>query len=168
MKCPASHGRFHSTVRLPVLFLIAGLSLPLLAGCPGTLGGKDWPPPGTGGTNGSGGASGTGGISGACNAPMMIFADKTCNATGCHSPGAQAPDLSGSDPFPNLMGKNAVSPAASACVGMPYAIAGSPPGGVLMKRISGDDCGAGTRMPPGLSLSPTEIDCVASWLSSKL
>jgi len=97
----------------------------------------------------------------------MIFAAKTCNALGCHSPGGQPPDLSGADPFPNLMGKNAASTAGVSCLGMPYVSAGTPPDGVLMKRISGDSCGPGTRMPPGPALSPTEIDCVASWLSSK-
>jgi hypothetical protein len=99
----------------------------------------------------------------------MIFGPKSCNIVGCHGANSQAPDLSVADPFTSLMGKNASSTIGSACVGMPYVTAGSPPGGVLMKRITGNTCGPTTRMPSiGDPLTHTEIDCVASWLSSKL
>lgn len=169
MKNSASHGGVPSPARLPVLALIVGLSLPvlLLGGCPGQLG-ETWPQPlmGTGGAPGTGGAGpGTGGAPApACDAPTKIFGPKLCSITGCHGPGMAPLDLSGADPFANLAGKTAMQGAG--CVDMPYVSAGNPPGGALMKRISGESCGQ--RMPPGTPLSADEINCVASWLSSKL
>ncbi len=180
MKSPAvrdhrkSDGRSFPLLGLTAV-LIAVLILPLVTGCPGMLpeaaskyGDAGGAVTGTGGMGGAG----TGGTTVAgCDAPTMVFkaGGLNCALSGCHGGAVlTAPDLSLGDPWVSLMGKNASSATASACLGMPYVVAGNPPTGVLMQRVTGESCGAGTRMPIGSTLTQDQITCLASWLTSKL
>jgi hypothetical protein len=178
MKSSVSHGRAcsyaRSIVRLPVLALLVGLSLPLLTGCPGALEGK-WPQPitgtGTGGTGGGG--TGTGGTVG-CDAETEWLKNSTkknasgvatgCASAGCHAAGGFLPNLT-TDPWGAMFGVNATQ---GTCVGMPMIGPSKPASGTLFKRLSSGDCGF--QMPFGAA-PPTDqgaVDCITAWANSKL
>jgi hypothetical protein len=147
--------RYSPTRYLGFLALGAGLLLPILSGCPGSLEGAFPPPPGMGGTGGAGGA---GGAPVDCDAPTMVFAPK---CSFCHPVLAQ-PDLT-MNPPPNLAA--VMTTMSPGCENMPIINAASPSSSVILKRISGTTCG--NQMPLNLpALSPTEIDCVTNWVIS--
>ena len=177
MKCSVSHGsarnRAFLSARLHVLAAIAGLSLPLLAGCPGSLEGN-WPPAqgnpaGSGGMTGTGTGGmmggGTGGASGACDAPAMWLQSTNmtaggCSPAGCHSAGGFNPNFTG-DAWAALSGKNAM---LGSCASQPF-VSGKGEG-VLFKRLKGTECGAS--MPFVQPINQGAIECITSWVNSKL
>jgi len=165
MKSSVSNGRARPTVRLPILALIAGLTAPLLAGCPGALEGT-WPQPINGGA-GSGGASGTGtgGAGMACDAETKYLKNTTmpgCSAPGCHS-GTFKPDLT-TDPWGEMFTKNSTQ---GTCIGMPMIGPSKPASGTLFKRLSGTECGP---FMPYLQAAPdpAALECITAWANSKL
>lgn len=169
MKSSVSHGRAPSTARLQVLALIAGLSLPLLGGCPGQLGGGPWPPvvgTGSGGATGTGtggSGTGTGGASNACDAPTMVF--PSCVSASCHLPtGFFPPDLSAANAASRLAGVTAAT-SAGPCVGKKMIETGDRANSVLLKRVEGTTCGA--LMPYMMpALSQTQMDCLTNWVTT--
>ncbi|MEP6653351.1 MAG: hypothetical protein ABJA82_08340 [Myxococcales bacterium] len=170
MNRPISSRRGPVVARLSTLALLAGLFvLPVLAGCPGSLGKGDWPAgtgsPGTGGATGTGGSgTGTGGSGPACDAPTMVFMPK-CSGATCHlpSPGIFPPD------FSNLAALKTTTAASSLapCKGKPIVDPATPGMSVLVTRVTGSTCGE--RMPDMMIdntvkyLTQPEIDCVSSW-----
>lgn len=174
MKSSVSHGRARSTARLQVLAVIAGLSVPIFAGCPGALEGTGWVKPGSGGATatGSGGATGTGGSgagtggAGACDAETMFLKNPSvtagCGAVGCHAAASPFGDLI-TDPWGAMFGQNA---KLGPCAGMPLINSSKPASGVLFKRLSGKECGES--MPFVQPISQPAIDCITSWANSKI
>jgi hypothetical protein len=72
-----------------------------------------------------------------------------------------------------LIGKTVTgwSATADACKPPALLINGTgAPDGVLFKRIRGDECGTGTRMPMGATepLAPDLVQCLTEWVTSKL
>lgn len=159
-----------SQPRTPVaLTLSLGIAcLAMLAGCPGSLEG-DFPAPGS--LSGSGGmtGSGSGGMTGSgsggsmgnvCDAPNRIF-KPTCGGGACH--GIISPLIAVDDPSGVLIDKM----AGSVCSETKYVNPTKPASGVLIKRLTGTDCGA--QMPSLLPpLSADDLKCVTDWIESKL
>jgi hypothetical protein len=178
MKCSVSHGpartRAFLSARLHVLAAIAGLSLPLMAGCPGSLGGTGWPQPGGTGSGGAGtgtggagtgtggSGTGTGGASAPCDAPAMVF--PSCVNANCHKPmGPYPPDLSAAG-VANLKTTNALF-SSGPCANQPF-ITADKANSPILKRIQGTTCGP--QMPMGLpALMPDQISCVTSWVNAQ-
>ena len=147
--------------RLGELALTAGLLLPLLAGCPGSLEGT-FPPPlmtGSGGSNGSGGT-------GVCDAPGTLFmSNNTCG--GCHDgPKSSSPDLTTTNPavWTRLVSKPAT--LGTTCLGMNLVNPSKPADGALLKRLTGTTCGV--QMPFLSAPDQAAIDCITSWVNSQL
>ena len=138
----------------------------LLAGCQGSLEGEPFPAmtrgPGSGGDSGLGRGSGSGGsIGGDCDAPAVVFKDKTigCADASCHGGGA-APDLSVSDLGSTLKGMKAVI----LCGGEDMVDPANPMNSVLYKVLVNRDCG--DQMPlGGTPLSESQLACVADWIA---
>ena len=153
------------------------LAVPLLVSCQGSLEGGPFPAmtggPGSGGNLGTGGSgsggsgsggSGSGGsIGGDCDAPAMIFKDKTlaCADASCHG-GSYAPNLSVSNLASTLKGMK----ATSLCEDENMVDPANPMNSVLYKVLVNDDCGGLGQMPlGGTPLTATQLACVADWIA---
>ncbi|MEO5769579.1 MAG: hypothetical protein ABIS92_14595 [Polyangia bacterium] len=173
MNRPISSRRSPVVARLSTLALLAGLLvLPVLAGCPGSLGAGPWPD-----STGGGGATGTGGNSSpgsggsgvaACDAPNMIFMPK-CSEARCHGPaGLFPPDFSKLNALKTTKATSSTMTCAMKLITDPA----TPAMTVLMARINGTTCGE--QMPSKLFnpdvtyLTQQEIECVSSWVTSFL
>jgi hypothetical protein len=152
MKSFGTHGLF--------LGLTAGLLMPMLFGCPGSeVGGG-----GTGGMTGAGGAPPN------CDAPTMLIQKDTtlggCLGSTCHS-GVFPPDLTATNLKTALLGMNAT---VAPCKDQPLINTTNWAASVILKRISGTDCGE--RMPDKLFnkdatyLTQESINCIAGWLAA--
>lgn len=178
--------RAHDVVpRFGAVGLLAGLMMiPVLAGCPGSLGSGAWQPPPGYGTSGTGGTTappmGTGGMMAAsgCDAPTMYF-KSTDASTGCALAGAchdamgaalSKLNLVDAGVWTRLVGVAASSTLGPKCVGMPYVNNAKPASGVLLTRVGVvDGCGAGTLMPLGsTAVNQPILDCITSWVNSQL
>jgi hypothetical protein len=168
MKSSVSHGSPRLTARLQVLALLAGLSVPVLSGCPGALEGSGWPmPTGSGGMTGTGtGGSGTGtggGGAGPCDAPAMVF--PSCISAACHKPtGGFGPDLSPA----GLAGLTTMTTLFSTgpCAGKTFITPADKANSPLLKKVQGDTCGA--QMPYMMPPLPTDqINCIVGWVNSQ-
>lgn len=103
-----------------------------------------------------------------CDAPAKVFENQnySCTAAGpCHG----APNTSGldlvTDPKEALFGKPSAT-TSTKCPGDPLVATTTPAGGVLFKRLEGDECGP--RMPFGLSMSAEDVQCVKDWVMGEL
>lgn len=164
------------SLRLRNVALIVGLALPTMGGCPGRLEG-DWPAPGSGGTGNAPGATGgmmmmgSGGTGGAgpaaCDAETMYFRNTDfvhgCGAVGCHGAGSGV-DLASPDPWSRLVGKPA---ATGDCRDQPLVVTSKPADGVLLKRLKDKACGQMMPLGAGTPDQPA-VDCITSWVNSKL
>jgi len=146
------------------------VGLALLSGCPGHLG-PEFPAtldgtggtPGSGGSSGSGGNTGTGGDSVPCDAPAMVFQGSCAATAGCHT-ATDSLTLVGPGFEENLIGKKSTQTVS--CNGMNLVNPTPPADGVLFKVLTGGSCGI--QMPIGEALMPEQIDCIRSWINSKL
>jgi hypothetical protein len=169
MKRSVADGRVTAVARLPFLgVLVVGLLLPVMTGCPGALEGS-WPAPTGGGATGgmSGGGTGGSGTTGACDAVAKVFSNGTptaCASSGCHS-AVFPPLLTGTsaDIWPRLF--NQPQLAQNSCPGN-YVDGANLANSVILKRVSGNSCGANTLMPY-LSTAPDQmiVDCLTSWIN---
>ena len=153
--------------------LLAGLVLPLLGACSGSLD-SNFPPAtgsggsgttGSGGRTGADGGTGTGGASGTCDAPTQIL-KPTCGMAGCHmGPNPTFPPDLTTNPVTALVGVAAVSSTAP-CEGQPLINHANPASSVILARISGTTCGP--QMPYFLTpLSASDMACLTSWVEAQ-
>ena len=152
-----------------IVVLVLGAALSLLTGCPGTLDPSQFPGPGSSGTGGAGNV-----VPPPCDAPNTYF-KSTDPTTGCGTQGA-CHDVSGASSISkvNLVDDNvwsrllnmpATSASGPACVGMPLVDGTNRANSVIIKRVSGSACGAGTLMPFGSTTVNKQIaDCIAGWV----
>jgi hypothetical protein len=187
---PVSRRRVRARLTSPFLGVAAVVALPALGGCPGQLEGT-FPPEidGTGGTtfassggaNGSasGGTSGgaTGGTSGGasggasgtpCDAPNLVF-KPACGGSSCHGTGSPFGVFTGDDPSALFIGQPATFVT---CPDANIVNPSQPPSGALFDLIMGSGC-AGIVMPqtagnPNPAPPSDFVDCITSWVSSKL
>lgn len=173
MSSRSRHGR-PAPARGVLLGFATLVGLLALGGCPGHLG-SDFPAtlddggggntssggsPGTGGGNGTGGGGGT---APPCDAPTMVFQGSCAATSGCHT-ATDSLTLVGSDVEKNLIGTK--STQTITCVGMNLVNPAPPADGVLFKVLTGNTCGI--TMPIGPALMPEQIECIRSWVNSKL
>jgi len=155
---------------MALLGIATFVGLAVLSGCPGHLG-PEFPATrdGTGSTSGSGGSSGSGGDTGAggdgvpCDAPAMVFQGSCAATAGCHT-ATDSLTLVGPDFETNLIGMK--STQTPSCSGMNLVNPTPPADGVLFKVLTGLSCGI--QMPIGDPLKQEQIDCIRSWINSKL
>ena len=96
----------------------------------------------------------------ACDAPAMVFKPK-CGTASCHD--TFEPKVSGNDPWGSLLNKDS---ASSTCMGK-FVNPAKPASGILFDRLKNGDCGA--QMPfLQAALTSDQMDCVTSWVTSKL
>jgi len=164
--------------RVALFGLATLVGLAALGGCPGHLG-PEFPATleGTGGSAGAGtgGSPGTGGDPGStgsgggmvvppCDAPTMVFQGSCAMTAGCHT-ATDSLALVGPDVDKSLIGKK--SSQTVSCNGMNLVNPTPPADGVLLKVLTGNSCGI--QMPIGGDpLMQEQINCITSWINSKL
>ena len=148
-----------------ILATVVSLALPFLAGCPGSLDPVFLAAPGAGGTGAVPAAD--------CDAPALYFratdATTGCAAAGvCHdSVGVTFSKLNlvDANPWQRLLNQPAMGVDGPACKGMLLVDGTNRANSVILKRVSGDTCGADTLMPLGAASPQKEVvDCITAWV----
>jgi hypothetical protein len=107
-------------------------------------------------------------MGGGCDAPKEVITPK-CADAACHGPPLFIfGDLVTNPASLITTQKTAAFPT---CAGMPLINNTLPPDGVLIRRLEGDACGPGTRMPMAPDNDPLtaeQIKCVKDWVTAQL
>ena len=107
-----------------------------------------------------------------CDAPTLYF--KAADATGCGAPGVchdsagvtfSKLNLVDANPWQRLLNQPAMGVAGPKCIGMLLVDGTNRANSVILKRVSGDDCGQDTLMPLGVASPQKEaVDCITAWV----
>lgn len=88
------------------------------------------------------------------------FLAAKCGTAGCHPQGAPL-DLASAGVETRIVGQ---APTVT-CAGQIVANPADPEGSLIYKKLN-DSPPCGSKMPLGSSLSPTEIDCIKTWIGT--
>jgi hypothetical protein len=118
-----------------------------------------------GSSNGSGGAAMGGASTGATLAQVQTIVNKNCGASGCHSAGATAPNLS---TMGATLAGTLTSTTVSRCSNQKLANAGNASMSALVMVMT-NKCGT-LKMPLGCSTNPciaqADVDTISSWINA--